>query len=192
MWLYDKVGWSVRQPSFYVSASTTAVANPSDFDPEYYRVFCGFSEAQAKYCVMHAIVPADGVGPEKWPLDAKLHTKVVFLGDRNRPVYISWLSTFSGTGGSAVLRSEKRKAYVGQGIGCDGGIAQPIAGLYGEIPVMPGESILVQKISERIRLWMVGSDADRQASSDISCKPSTSVTFNLLGPRIGVASFRAA
>jgi hypothetical protein len=173
LWMYDKVGWSIRQPAFYVSSASKTVVDPGSFDPEYYRVFCGFSAAAVKYCVMHAVVPTDGVSPNKWPLDGDLHTKVVFLGDRNRPIYISWISTFSGTGGSAVLSQELGSgSFAGQGIGCDGGHSKPVSGFYGRIPVDSGSVIALNAISEKIRSYMAKSEPNSLTSSDPSCSSS--------------------
>jgi hypothetical protein len=143
LWLYSLTGVSVTHPRFLVVASPQEMADaekPTHTDPEFNRLFCGFSLSPAKYCVMHRLDAVNGKAPGLWRFD-RSPTKAVLLGARSSEIQISWISQNSGSGGSAVAPNHVGGgSYAGYGFACaelkrgDQGTPMPIRVLIGDLP----------------------------------------------------------
>ncbi|MET4085609.1 hypothetical protein [Bradyrhizobium sp. S3.5.5] len=138
--LYQYTGIDFAEPEFIAVGSHQDLAgDPKQAKIEFNRIFCGFTLTTAKSCLMHRVLPAEGVAPYKWTFD-KSPIKEVLLGARSPTAFVAWISQKSGTGGSAVAPDYGDGMYVGYGIACtknaqdDEGRPYPIKVLYGNLP----------------------------------------------------------
>lgn len=117
--VFNLTGMSIH-PRFLVAASNEELTG-SILDLGFYRVFCGFHTAEAKFCVMREVQAVDGTPPEKWAFVPTTHIKAVFLGEGKGSAYMSWISTKTGRGGSATMPTEfaDSSSVAGYGFACE-------------------------------------------------------------------------
>jgi hypothetical protein len=117
LWTYQYTGYSLSESRFLVA--TTNEGTPSDSEPEYYQVFCGLKHRAVQYCVMRSLLTASGVRVGAWEIDPNTHTKAVLLGEGQPGIELSWISQYSGKGGSATAQGVLDPGtYIGSGFAC--------------------------------------------------------------------------